>query len=294
MRSLAAFAPRRCIWGSIWPGRAPGLPEGGAPWTVVAAVARARANGILIAGYNARAADLVRSLRRAFGSRLTIITGDGFLPISETERRIGPAADGMYVSLSGIPTASLTPAGRQLLAAFQATQHGSTIPSGTYLPEAAPGGGGSGRRNRPLRRDARIGPSAAPPDQAEPRPLRRLSLRSKRRHHACPVHDRSHYRWTRRRQPRARVSRRRRRSDHSRPSRAAQRTLTTSSRGRYRLLRGRARRKHGPSPESVRRNTAGGDDVGPDEEGRPLIARIATFEGGDAEEMGRRSACCGA
>ena len=102
---------------------------------VVAAVARARANGILIGGYSARAADLVRSLRRAFGPRLTIITGDGFLPISDTERRIGPAADGLYVSLSGIPTASLTPAGRQLLAAFQASQHGSTIPSGTYLPE---------------------------------------------------------------------------------------------------------------------------------------------------------------
>ena len=104
---------------------------------VVAAVAHAKANGILIAGFNARAADLVRSLRRAFGSRLTIITGDGFLPISDTERRIGHAAEGMYVSLSGIPTASLTPSGRQLLAAFQASRPGAPFPPAPIFPNCS-------------------------------------------------------------------------------------------------------------------------------------------------------------
>jgi branched-chain amino acid transport system substrate-binding protein len=102
---------------------------------VVAEVARSGATGIFITGYNAGAADLVRTLRRAFGSHLTIIAGDGFLPISETAQMVGPAADGMYISVSGVPTTSLTPAGRRLLSAFQATQRGSRIPSGTYLPE---------------------------------------------------------------------------------------------------------------------------------------------------------------
>jgi hypothetical protein len=31
------------------------------------------------------------------------------------------------------------------------------------------------------------------------------------------------------------------------------------------------------------------NDVNTDEEGRLVIAKIATFEGGDAEEMGRRN-----
>ena len=40
---------------------------------------------------------------------------------------------------------------------------------------------------------------------------------------------------------------------------------------------------------ALERLPALGDDVNTDEEGRPVIARIATFEGGDAEEMGRRN-----
>jgi branched-chain amino acid transport system substrate-binding protein len=102
---------------------------------VVAELARERATGIFITGFNGGAANLVRALRRAFGSRLTIIAGDGFLSVPDTKRTIGPAADGMYISVSGVPTASLTPAGRRLLTAFEASQHGRPIPSGTYLPE---------------------------------------------------------------------------------------------------------------------------------------------------------------
>jgi len=37
------------------------------------------------------------------------------------------------------------------------------------------------------------------------------------------------------------------------------------------------------------RRPALADDVNTDEEGRVVIARIATFEGGDADEMGRRN-----
>jgi DNA-binding SARP family transcriptional activator/ABC-type branched-subunit amino acid transport system substrate-binding protein len=102
---------------------------------VVAALSHARATGVFLTGFNGGSVGLVRSLRRAFGTHLTIIAGDGFLTIPQTERMLGPAADGMYVSDSGVPTASLTPAGRRLLSAFEAAQHGSKIPSGTYLPE---------------------------------------------------------------------------------------------------------------------------------------------------------------
>jgi branched-chain amino acid transport system substrate-binding protein len=102
---------------------------------VLTAVGRARATGVFLAGFNQGTAGLVRSLRRAFGTRVTIIAGDGFLPIPQTLKMLGPAADGLYVSDSGAPTASLPPAGRRLVSAFEAAQHGRQIPSGTYLPE---------------------------------------------------------------------------------------------------------------------------------------------------------------
>ncbi len=47
----------------------------------------------------------------------------------------GPAADGMYASLFGVFTQSLTPDGRRLLAAFEKTRPGGAALSGTSLPE---------------------------------------------------------------------------------------------------------------------------------------------------------------
>ena len=110
-------------------------PEARSYRGLIAKVARARAQGVLLAGYGTVAVGLVRALRARFGSHLTLIAGDGFLSIPSTLRAIGPAADGVYVSLSGVVTQSLTRAGRRLLAAFEATQPGGAVPSGTYLPE---------------------------------------------------------------------------------------------------------------------------------------------------------------
>ena len=121
---------------------------------VMADVARTKARGVLVAGFGSEAGGLIRALRGRFGSRLTMIAGDGFLPIPDTLKTAGTAADGIYVSLPVAVTQSLTPAGRRLLAAFEETRAGAPVPSGTYLPETLEAAETRRRRDRPLRRHA--------------------------------------------------------------------------------------------------------------------------------------------
>ncbi len=64
-----------------------------------------------------------------------MLAGDGFLTIPDTLKFAGPAAEGMYVNTSAVVDQSLTPAGRRLLRAFEASRQGRHVPSGTYLPE---------------------------------------------------------------------------------------------------------------------------------------------------------------
>ena len=110
-------------------------PEARSYADLVANVTRTKARGVLLAGYGSEAGGLIRALRGRFGSHLTMIAGDGFLPIPDTLKGAGPAANGMYISLAGVVTQGLTPAGRRLLAAFEATQPGGPVLSGTALPE---------------------------------------------------------------------------------------------------------------------------------------------------------------
>jgi DNA-binding SARP family transcriptional activator/ABC-type branched-subunit amino acid transport system substrate-binding protein/streptogramin lyase len=102
---------------------------------LVSAVARSKADGVVVAGYNGDAAGVIDALRSRFGKRLVLIGGDGFLSIPYTLRTVGPAAVGMYVTLPNAVTASLAPSARQLLASFEAAHPSLGSLSGTYLPE---------------------------------------------------------------------------------------------------------------------------------------------------------------
>jgi DNA-binding SARP family transcriptional activator/ABC-type branched-subunit amino acid transport system substrate-binding protein len=102
---------------------------------LVARVARAHANGVLLAGYSGGAEGLIRALRARFGGGLPLIAGDGFLAIPDTLKMAGTAAKGMYLSDSLATTENLTPAGKRLVSAFEQTQPGARVPTGTYLPE---------------------------------------------------------------------------------------------------------------------------------------------------------------
>jgi ABC-type branched-subunit amino acid transport system substrate-binding protein len=68
---------------------------------------------------------------------VTLLAGDGFLPIRDTLSAAGPAALGMYVTFGGVAFEKLGPEGRRFAHAFGATRQGGATPSGTYLPEAA-------------------------------------------------------------------------------------------------------------------------------------------------------------
>ena len=82
---------------------------------LVARIALARADGVLVAGFNTEAGELLRELRGRLGTRFPIMAGDGFLPIPYTLKAAGPAAQGVYVNLEGVVDQSLTPVGRRLL-----------------------------------------------------------------------------------------------------------------------------------------------------------------------------------
>ena len=117
------------------PGTATWSASDGGFTRILAHLGRANVKGVLLAGYSNQAGNVVRALRRRFGPRLTMLAGDGFLGIPDTLRFAGPAAEGMYVNTSAVLDQSLTPAGRRLLRAFEASRPGRHVPSGTYLPE---------------------------------------------------------------------------------------------------------------------------------------------------------------
>jgi DNA-binding SARP family transcriptional activator/ABC-type branched-subunit amino acid transport system substrate-binding protein len=114
---------------AAWTPGAPADPQ------VLASIARAHADGVLVAGFNYGSGNLIRALRSRFGKRLVLIGGDGFLTVPDTLQADGAAAKGMYISLPSTVTTSLTPDGRRVMAAFGAAEHSAVQPSGTLLPE---------------------------------------------------------------------------------------------------------------------------------------------------------------
>jgi DNA-binding SARP family transcriptional activator/ABC-type branched-subunit amino acid transport system substrate-binding protein len=110
------------------------LMPGSSVQPAVAAVARARADGVLLAGYAGDGITTVKALRRRFGEQLVLMAGDGYLDIPSTLHTIGPAAEGMYISVPGV-IAPTTPAGRRLLATFVSTQPIRGPLAGSVLPE---------------------------------------------------------------------------------------------------------------------------------------------------------------
>jgi YVTN family beta-propeller protein len=83
---------------------------------IAAAVARSRADGVLLADYDLHGGALIRVLRARLGRRTVLIAGDGFLPVPNVVAEAGGTATGMYVTFPGVVNGD---------------------PSGTYVPEAA-------------------------------------------------------------------------------------------------------------------------------------------------------------
>jgi branched-chain amino acid transport system substrate-binding protein len=83
-------------------------------------VARSGAEGVFLGGYVvSNAGALIRALRQALGSHVTLMATEGMLPITVLRSRAGDAAEGLLISLSSIPKERLEGPGADFLAAFR-------------------------------------------------------------------------------------------------------------------------------------------------------------------------------
>jgi ABC-type branched-subunit amino acid transport system substrate-binding protein len=101
-------------------------------------VAARRPDAIFLGGVlDTRGADVVRALRRRTGEDVLVLTPSGFTPTPTFADSAGPAAEGVYVSLPGVLTETLGPAGRSFVERFGATQPGADVePSALYAAES--------------------------------------------------------------------------------------------------------------------------------------------------------------
>ena len=97
--------------------------EGRSLAATAAAVARSGADGAVLSGALAfGGGPLLKALRARLGSGVTLMTGDGFLPVERVRRETGEAADGLYMAFpSLLPAAGdLTPAAQRFVREFGA------------------------------------------------------------------------------------------------------------------------------------------------------------------------------
>ncbi|MBA2331947.1 MAG: ABC transporter substrate-binding protein [Actinobacteria bacterium] len=94
----------------------------------------------LAGGLHSNGGRLLRDLRLTLGQEMAIIASDGFSRVSDVVAAAGAAADGLYVSLPGVPTDRLGPAGQRFIERLSGTRPAGEEPSlywGTYAAQAA-------------------------------------------------------------------------------------------------------------------------------------------------------------
>ena len=79
---------------------------------------------------------LIRDIR-AGAPGVGLIAPAGFTPVPTVVRQSGGAAEGMYVSVAGLPTANLPPAGRAFARSFAKTTDAEIDPASVYAAQAA-------------------------------------------------------------------------------------------------------------------------------------------------------------
>ncbi|MGH3010802.1 MAG: hypothetical protein ACRDMY_02980 [Gaiellaceae bacterium] len=97
-------------------------------------VAASGATAVFLGGLiDTNAARVIRDLRARLSDRVDLLAPDGLTPLPLLLRRAGPAAVGTYVSLTGIVTDRVPPAGQR----FARTQAGVEVePSAVYTAQA--------------------------------------------------------------------------------------------------------------------------------------------------------------
>jgi branched-chain amino acid transport system substrate-binding protein len=86
---------------------------------------------------SAASGQLLRDIR-VDAPTVTILAPDGFTPISADLQQSGGQANGMYVSVAGLPNEKLPPAGKKFVKAFSKSIGGATVePNAVYAAQAA-------------------------------------------------------------------------------------------------------------------------------------------------------------
>ena len=81
---------------------------------------------------------LIKDLRSVLGTDVTLLTPDGFTPISAVVDGAGTAAEDVYVSIAGQPNENLGPTGKKFVQEFGATQSGGQVdPYSAYAAQSA-------------------------------------------------------------------------------------------------------------------------------------------------------------
>ena len=102
-------------------------------------LAAAEPEAVFVGGVvDTNAARVVRAIRARVGPDVDVLGPNGLLPLSLFERSAGRAARGTFVSLPGVVTERLPPAGAEFVRRFARTQAGAVIePSAVYAAQAA-------------------------------------------------------------------------------------------------------------------------------------------------------------
>ena len=80
---------------------------------------------------------LIKDLRTTLGAGVKLLLPDGFTPISAVVEGAGAAAEGVFVSVAGVPNSQLKGAGLSFLHAFQKVAHKAPDPYSVYAAQAA-------------------------------------------------------------------------------------------------------------------------------------------------------------
>jgi branched-chain amino acid transport system substrate-binding protein len=96
------------------------------------------ADGVFIGGLICEnGGKLVKDLRAGLGNSVKIMAPDGFTPVSAVVQGAGTAANGMTVSVAGLPNTDLKGAGKTFLGAFSKVVGKQADPYSVYAAQAA-------------------------------------------------------------------------------------------------------------------------------------------------------------
>jgi ABC-type branched-subunit amino acid transport system substrate-binding protein len=114
-------------------------PEAESYSALVARIKRARVDAVFLGGLLlGNTGELVKELRAQLGPRVRLVAPDGFLPVSDIFRAVGPTARSLYVTFLGETDAErLPPAGRQFVKEFLASERSKQFKFTIYAAQAA-------------------------------------------------------------------------------------------------------------------------------------------------------------